>query len=225
MCTFHQLLSGGYEDDEDLGEWFLYPRSGGRDLIGNELTKLYVSVARKIILFELLNLTRRRDLHILLRRGCDTMEFIGLKNVGEKLESRVSRFVDIYLSNATMIVLHGQVGGGRTLRSQKKIMKCTNDISDFLKDPQTLVREGSLTPMHKSLLVSTLKNFAGILSKIQHGHHVIMHCLRRFSNNLTKDLVEEIAVNTVDLATNKSGCCVLQHCLEHVREGEQKRRL
>ncbi|KAK1577408.1 hypothetical protein Q3G72_021538 [Acer saccharum] len=107
----------------------------------------------------------------------------------------------------------------------EKIMKCTNDISDFLKDPQTLVLEGSLTPMHKSLLVSTLKNFAGILSKTQHGHHVIMHCLRRFSNNLTKDLVEEIAVNTVDLATNKSGCCVLQHCLEHVREGEQKRRL
>ncbi|KAI9176962.1 hypothetical protein LWI28_009268 [Acer negundo] len=83
----------------------------------------------------------------------------------------------------------------------EKIMKCrsyTNDISDFLKDPHTLLLEGSLTPMHKSLLVSTLKNFAGIL---------------------------KIAVNTVDLAANKSGCCVLQHYFEHVREGEQKRRL
>ncbi|KAK3192968.1 hypothetical protein Dsin_024278 [Dipteronia sinensis] len=85
--------------------------------------------------------------------------------------------------------------------------------------------EGSLTPMHKSLLISTLKSIASILSKTQHGHHVIMHCLRRFSNDFTKDLVEEIVVHSVGLATNKSGCCVLQHCIEHVREGEQKGRL
>nr|XP_043607778.1 E3 ubiquitin-protein ligase ORTHRUS 2-like [Erigeron canadensis] len=29
-------LSGGYEDDEDHGEWFLYTGSGGRDLSGNK---------------------------------------------------------------------------------------------------------------------------------------------------------------------------------------------
>ncbi|XP_047974159.1 E3 ubiquitin-protein ligase ORTHRUS 2-like [Salvia hispanica] len=31
-------LSGGYEDDEDHGEWFLYTGSGGRDLTGNKRT-------------------------------------------------------------------------------------------------------------------------------------------------------------------------------------------
>lgn len=31
-------LSGGYEDDEDHGEWFLYTGSGGRDLTGNRRT-------------------------------------------------------------------------------------------------------------------------------------------------------------------------------------------
>ncbi|XP_057951720.1 E3 ubiquitin-protein ligase ORTHRUS 2-like [Malania oleifera] len=31
-------LSGGYEDDEDHGEWFLYTGSGGRDLSGNKRT-------------------------------------------------------------------------------------------------------------------------------------------------------------------------------------------
>lgn len=31
-------LSGGYEDDEDHGEWFLYTGSGGRDLSGNRRT-------------------------------------------------------------------------------------------------------------------------------------------------------------------------------------------
>ncbi|KAK2662221.1 hypothetical protein Ddye_000795 [Dipteronia dyeriana] len=56
----------------------------------------------------------------------------------------------------------------------EKVMTCrswTNDILDldFLKDPLTLVLEGSLTPMHKSLLVSTLKNFAGILRKSKVG--------------------------------------------------------
>jgi E3 ubiquitin-protein ligase UHRF1 len=31
-------LSGGYIDDEDHGEWFLYTGSGGRDLSGNKRT-------------------------------------------------------------------------------------------------------------------------------------------------------------------------------------------
>ncbi|XP_038901576.1 E3 ubiquitin-protein ligase ORTHRUS 2-like isoform X3 [Benincasa hispida] len=32
------VLSGGYQDDEDHGEWFLYTGSGGRDLSGNKRT-------------------------------------------------------------------------------------------------------------------------------------------------------------------------------------------
>lgn len=32
------VLSGGYEDDVDNGEWFLYTGSGGRDLSGNKRT-------------------------------------------------------------------------------------------------------------------------------------------------------------------------------------------
>ncbi|KAJ4832337.1 hypothetical protein Tsubulata_027820 [Turnera subulata] len=32
------VLSGGYVDDEDHGEWFLYTGSGGRDLTGNKRT-------------------------------------------------------------------------------------------------------------------------------------------------------------------------------------------
>lgn len=30
------VLSGGYEDDRDEGDWFLYTGSGGRDLTGNK---------------------------------------------------------------------------------------------------------------------------------------------------------------------------------------------
>lgn len=32
------VLSGGYEDDKDEGDWFLYTGSGGRDLSGNKRT-------------------------------------------------------------------------------------------------------------------------------------------------------------------------------------------
>ncbi|XP_021731931.1 E3 ubiquitin-protein ligase ORTHRUS 2-like [Chenopodium quinoa] len=35
------VLSGGYLDDEDHGEWFLYTGSGGRDLSGNKRTSKY----------------------------------------------------------------------------------------------------------------------------------------------------------------------------------------
>ena len=32
------ILSGGYEDDEDHGDWFTYTGAGGRDLTGNKRT-------------------------------------------------------------------------------------------------------------------------------------------------------------------------------------------
>ncbi|MCD7458823.1 E3 ubiquitin-protein ligase ORTHRUS 2 [Datura stramonium] len=40
-------LSGGYEDDEDHGEWFLYTGSGGRDLSGNKRTNKLQSFDQK----------------------------------------------------------------------------------------------------------------------------------------------------------------------------------
>lgn len=40
-------LSGGYEDDEDHGEWFLYTGSGGRDLSGNKRTNKEQSFDQK----------------------------------------------------------------------------------------------------------------------------------------------------------------------------------
>ncbi|KAM7480219.1 hypothetical protein LguiA_028432 [Lonicera macranthoides] len=41
------VLSGGYEDDEDHGEWFLYTGSGGRDLSGNKRTNKAQSFDQK----------------------------------------------------------------------------------------------------------------------------------------------------------------------------------
>ncbi|KAK9812690.1 hypothetical protein WJX72_002129 [[Myrmecia] bisecta] len=41
------VLSGGYEDDRDEGEWFLYTGSGGRDLSGNKRTNKVQSFDQK----------------------------------------------------------------------------------------------------------------------------------------------------------------------------------
>lgn len=41
------VLSGGYEDDKDEGEWFLYTGSGGRDLSGNKRTNKQQSFDQK----------------------------------------------------------------------------------------------------------------------------------------------------------------------------------
>ncbi|KAJ7957167.1 E3 ubiquitin-protein ligase ORTHRUS 2-like [Quillaja saponaria] len=41
------VLSGGYKDDEDHGEWFLYTGSGGRDLSGNKRTNKEQSFDQK----------------------------------------------------------------------------------------------------------------------------------------------------------------------------------
>ncbi|KAL6864924.1 hypothetical protein ACP4OV_016075 [Aristida adscensionis] len=49
-------LSGGYADDEDHGEWFLYTGSGGRDLSGNKRTNKEQSSDQK---FEKLNAALR----------------------------------------------------------------------------------------------------------------------------------------------------------------------
>lgn len=44
-------LSGGYQDDEDHGEWFLYTGSGGRDLSGNKRTNKDQSSDQKFTLY------------------------------------------------------------------------------------------------------------------------------------------------------------------------------
>ncbi|KAL6751321.1 PUA-like domain-containing protein [Haematococcus lacustris] len=46
------VLSGGYEDDVDCGEWFLYTGSGGRDLSGNKRTSKIQSSDQ---VFEMMN--------------------------------------------------------------------------------------------------------------------------------------------------------------------------
>ncbi|KAH1098929.1 hypothetical protein J1N35_015850 [Gossypium stocksii] len=76
-----------------------------------------------------------------------------------------------------------------------------------------------------SILSSVLKPIVVTLTKNIHGHHIIDQCISAFSNEDTKHIADEIANNCMDIATDKSGCCVLNQCLSHVQTEARDRML
>ncbi|GFY95976.1 hypothetical protein Acr_11g0002820 [Actinidia rufa] len=74
------------------------------------------------------------------------------------------------------------------------------------------------------MVLSALKSGAVALATDPNGHHVIQHCLIRFSNEDNKYILNEIADDCFKVATNKYGCCVIQSCVEHF-QGEYRERL
>ncbi|OMO73952.1 hypothetical protein CCACVL1_17055 [Corchorus capsularis] len=79
-------------------------------------------------------------------------------------------------------------------------------------------------PNQISILLSVLKPAAVALTKNAHGHHIIERCLQIFSIEEAEPLVDEIVEHCLEIATDKSGCCVLQQCLARSKE-EAKERL
>ncbi|KAK6938613.1 Pumilio RNA-binding repeat [Dillenia turbinata] len=53
------------------------------------------------------------------------------------------------------------------------------------------------------------------LTKDNNGHHVIQQCLKLFSAEIIKYLLDEVAINCLGIATDKNGCCVLQQCMNY----------
>ncbi|XP_038715827.1 putative pumilio homolog 7, chloroplastic isoform X2 [Tripterygium wilfordii] len=65
------------------------------------------------------------------------------------------------------------------------------------------------------LVISALK--PGVLDLIMdlNGNHVIQRCLQCLSNEENKFIFETAAKFSVDIATHRHGCCVLQRCIAH----------
>ncbi|KAM3237433.1 pumilio 15 [Capsicum chacoense] len=80
------------------------------------------------------------------------------------------------------------------------------------------------TPQQRSLILSAITPVAVALANDQSGQHVIQYCVKTFSIEYTRHLLNEIANNCFAIATQKSGCCVLQSCVESSR-GELRDRL
>jgi hypothetical protein len=47
-----------------------------------------------------------------------------------------------------------------------------------------------------------------------HGNHVIQKVLQRFDHPDKQFIYDAVAMDCVNIAMNKQGCCVLQRCLE-----------
>ncbi|KAL0356891.1 UNVERIFIED_CONTAM: putative pumilio8, chloroplastic [Sesamum calycinum] len=80
------------------------------------------------------------------------------------------------------------------------------------------------TAEQRALVVSVLRRITVALTKDMNGHHVIQHCLKFFSSEDNKHILNVVADNCLDIATDKSGCCVLQQCVAHA-QGEPRDRL
>ncbi|TYJ45990.1 hypothetical protein E1A91_A02G092600v1 [Gossypium mustelinum] len=75
-----------------------------------------------------------------------------------------------------------------------------------------------------SLIMSALTTCVVALTKDMNGHRVIQCCLKIFSDQDNKYLLKEVANNCYQIATDKSGCCTMQHCIDHSK-GEAKANL
>ncbi|OIW15630.1 hypothetical protein TanjilG_08206 [Lupinus angustifolius] len=77
------------------------------------------------------------------------------------------------------------------------------------------------TQEQRSLIMSALSPGAVALTKDINGIHVVEHCLKHFSNEDNRYLLNVVANNCFEIATDKSGCCVMHHCLDYA-QGETK---
>nr|KYP35250.1 Pumilio isogenyy domain family member 4 [Cajanus cajan] len=80
------------------------------------------------------------------------------------------------------------------------------------------------TQEQRNLIMLALCPGIVALTKDSNGLHVIEHCLKLFSNEDNKYILDIVANNCFDIATDRSGCCVMQYCVDHA-QGETKERL
>ncbi|PWA99615.1 Armadillo-like helical [Artemisia annua] len=80
------------------------------------------------------------------------------------------------------------------------------------------------TTDQRTLIVSALKRITVPLTKNTNGHHVIQHCLKSFKVDEVQPIMKVVADNCLDIAMDKSGCCVLQQCVLHA-DGVSRDRL
>ncbi|MED6218568.1 hypothetical protein PIB30_027907 [Stylosanthes scabra] len=67
----------------------------------------------------------------------------------------------------------------------------------------------------RDLIVRALIPGTVALAKDTHGHRVLMHCIKHFSPEESKHLVNAIANHLFGIATDKTGCCVIQEFVKY----------
>ncbi|CAJ2676191.1 unnamed protein product [Trifolium pratense] len=75
--------------------------------------------------------------------------------------------------------------------------------------------ENITSPFMKVVVVYTIKRITAALMKNFNGSHVIVQCVKLFPPELQKIIMEEVARNCIDIATDKVGCSVIQKCFDY----------
>ncbi|KAF3435513.1 hypothetical protein FNV43_RR22602 [Rhamnella rubrinervis] len=70
-------------------------------------------------------------------------------------------------------------------------------------------------PDQRYLIISALSRITLALAKSDNGNHVIKRCIADFPPQVNKPLLDEAAANCLEIAVDKSGCCILQKCVEY----------
>ena len=55
------------------------------------------------------------------------------------------------------------------------------------------------------------------------GNHVIQRCLQRLGPEESQFVYDAAAANTMDIATHRHGCCVLQRCIDFATPVQKRR--
>jgi pumilio RNA-binding family len=80
------------------------------------------------------------------------------------------------------------------------------------------------TPEQVRLAAAALEPGTVTLIKDLNGNHVIQRCLQRLQPPDNQFIYDAAKAHSVEIATHRHGCCVLQRCVDHAGE-EQRREL
>ncbi|MCH90262.1 pumilio domain-containing protein, partial [Trifolium medium] len=75
--------------------------------------------------------------------------------------------------------------------------------------------ENMICPYTKYAFVNIMKRITVALMKNVNGNYVIEKCVKLFPPELQIIILDEIAINCVDIATDKIGTSAIQKCLRH----------
>ncbi|XP_061362222.1 pumilio homolog 12-like [Gastrolobium bilobum] len=76
------------------------------------------------------------------------------------------------------------------------------------------------TPEKIYAFVLALKRITLTLMKTANGGYVIQHCVKLFPPAYQKVILDEVAKNCINIATDKYGSPIIQKCLGHVDQGQ-----
>ncbi|XP_039013239.1 pumilio homolog 11-like [Hibiscus syriacus] len=135
---------------------------------------------------------------------------------------RFGNYLIQYLSKAADQVIRTQLLF-LLVRSPQRFLEVCTDIHGSRTIQK--VMECITTNEQRCMLLSSLKPIAFILINHSNGHHVIQQCLYNFSHKEILHFTNVVVAHCIEIATNKSGCCLLQEWLVHVDAKDQGRLL